>query len=179
MAKRTCSILGCDRPHLARGLCKKHYGERWYRAQRKGTKRLRLVGADPVVRFWSYVEKTDGGCWHWRGLLDSYGYGRFSLDGRTVPAHRFAYEQTIGPVPDGLQVDHLCCVHACVRPSHLEPVTQAENIRRGHGPSAINARRTECQRGHPFDDANTYVSPKGKRMCRACIGLRRTHFVGA
>lgn len=173
MAERTCSVDGCASPASVRGMCKRHYNAAWYRARRTSTKPMRLVGVDPEIRFWSKVEKTAGGCWYWRGWFDPYGYGRFDVGRRSVAAHRFAYELQHGAIAPGLQLDHLCRVHDCVNPAHLEPVTQQENIRRGQGPSAVNARRTECQRGHPFDLVNTYVSPKGKRMCRACIDLRR------
>ena len=80
-------------------------------------------------RFWARVDV--GLCWEWTGSNDR-GYGMFRLDGRTVRAHRWAWETLVGPIPRGLHLDHLCRNPPCVNPDHLEPVTQPENIRRGH-----------------------------------------------
>jgi hypothetical protein len=116
-------------------------------------------------RFWTCVEKTDS-CWLWTAST-SRGYGIFSwqIDHRrhTVQAHRYAYQQIIGAIPDGLQLDHLCRIRRCVRPSHLEPVTNLENQRRG-----LRANATHCINGHPFDAENTYVKPDGGRQCKTC-----------
>lgn len=82
-------------------------------------------------------------------------------------AHRMAYEELVGPIADGLQIDHLCRVRCCVNPAHLEPVTQAENIRRGVSPTAANRRKTHCKHGHEFTTENTRLVPEG-RICRRC-----------
>lgn len=102
-------------------------------------KRIRLAGAYGrhvqaherlVPRFWSRVDKTEG-CWNWKGRLGHDGYGLFSIGKRdNVIPHRFSYELEVGPIPEGLQLDHLCRNRACVRPDHLEPVTREENMRR-------------------------------------------------
>jgi hypothetical protein len=91
------------------------------------------------ARFWARVEKRPDGCWIWTGVINHNGYGRYTYarpDGRSLAsrAHRIAYELLVGPIPDGLQLDHLCRVKACVNPAHLEPVTQDENMRRTRGP---------------------------------------------
>lgn len=122
-------------------------------------------------RFWSKVDKSDT-CWHWATPQASNGYGRFWVDGHLVLAHRFAYELLIGPIPDGLQIDHLCRVRHCVNPDHLEAVTQQVNILRGMGETARNAKKAHCPQGHPYDSENTYLSPQGKRNCRACGQIR-------
>lgn len=95
---------------------------------------------DPVERFWTWVRKDPdpSGCWHWTGYLDGDGYGRFKLAGTPRVAHRFAYAITRAPVPDDMEVDHLCRVRDCVNPDHLEPVTHAVNTER-----AVQARRVE------------------------------------
>jgi hypothetical protein len=90
------------------------------------------------ARFWAKVEKTDG-CWFWRARIIATGYGSFSLDGRKVMAHRFAYELLVGPIPEDLELDHLCRVRHCVNPAHLEPVTHRENILRGMRAAAQQA----------------------------------------
>ena len=96
------------------------------------------------------------------------GYGQFWDGTRLVRAHRFAYEQIVGPIPDGLQLDHLCRVRSCVNPAHLEPVTCQVNLLRGTGASARNAIKTHCPQGHAYGDFNTYIRPEGWRRCREC-----------
>ena len=84
----------------------------------------------PEVRFWRYVEQR-GECWIWTASIRPNGYGEFRCNGRLTRAHRFAFEQMVGPVPEGLQLDHLCRNRACVNPEHLEPVTGSVNVQRG------------------------------------------------
>lgn len=143
-----CTIEGCDKPVLAKGLCSTHYA----RLRNTGTTDLRPVDSRPrrayirvpiKDRFWTKVDKTDG-CWLWTGAL-SNGYGQVGIAGgaTTEYAHRWAYEQLVGAIPRGMQLDHLChnadascpggasCAHRrCVNPAHLEPVTNVENMRR-------------------------------------------------
>ncbi|MCX4987146.1 HNH endonuclease signature motif containing protein [Streptomyces sp. NBC_00572] len=95
-------------------------------------------------------------------------YGAFKADGHTVRAHQYAYEQARGPIPAGTEVDHRCRRRNCVNPAHLEVTDHRTNTLRSSGPTAINARKVRCLRGHPFDAANTYVRPNGARACRAC-----------
>lgn len=103
-------------------------------------------------------------CWTWDGWHNGAGYPYVSWDGRDQPAHRVVYELLVGPIGDGLELDHLCVNPACVRPSHQEPVTHAENQRR------IALRQTACRRiGHDWSDPqNVYTRPNGRRLCRAC-----------
>lgn len=118
-------------------------------------------------RFWLKVNKTDS-CWEWTAFLYN-GYGRFSVAHRkSIPAHRFAYESVVGPIPDGLTLDHLCRNRACVNPAHLEPVTMRVNTLRGIGPSAQNAVKTHCGAGHELTGDNVSVSANGWRRCRVC-----------
>ncbi len=110
------------------------------------------------------------GCWKWTGYLVR-GYGAVHLDGHLKYVHRVIYELLVGPIPQGLELDHLCRNPTCVNPDHLEAVTHRENVLRGMSISANRARQTRCKRGHPFDLANTYVGPEGNRQCRACARL--------
>ena len=107
------------------------------------------------------------GCWLWTAAKERDGYGHAWLAGRRWRAHRLFYEWLVGPIPMGLQLDHLCREPACVRPDHLEAVTHRENMRRGHGFAGEHARKTHCARGHPFSGSN--LAPRGNgRACRTC-----------
>ena len=108
------------------------------------------------------------GCWIWLGVIANTGYGEVRFLGRKWLAHRLSYENFVGPIPDGLVIDHLCRQPSCINPAHLEPVTIGENVRRGMSLAAQRARQTECLRGHPFDDTNTSIRANGSRRCRRC-----------
>ena len=110
-------------------------------------------------------DPDSNGCWPWLGYVNRAGYGVTStVRGGRRGAYRVVWEILVGEIPAGLDVDHLCRNPICVNPGHLEPVTHAENVRRG-----ARARDTGiCRRGHPFDEQNTYRSPEGWRACRAC-----------
>lgn len=122
-------------------------------------------------RLWEKVDKT-GECWIWRGGTNGR-YGHLSAGRRGeghVYVHRLAYELLVGPIPEGLTIDHQCRNHRCVNPEHLEPVPLRENIKR----AADQDRRSHCPSGHVFDDANTYRDSNGWRHCRSC-GRERYH----
>jgi hypothetical protein len=126
----------------------------------------------PNAVFMAQVCEDENGCWIWMGprLRSASGqYGSTSMGGRTVSAHRAAWLLFRGPIPTGLEIDHLCRVTRCCNPLHLEPVTHRENVRRGMGLAGINARKTRCIRGHAFDQANTIIQYDGKRACRTCV----------
>jgi hypothetical protein len=123
------------------------------------------------VRFWSKVSKDDDGCWRWTGHLGRLGYGRFRVGTRTRPPHQVAYEMGVGPIPPGLELDHLCRNRSCVNPAHLEPVTRQENILRGTSPAALHALKTHCPQGHEFTEDNlvAWHLRRGSRICRTCL----------
>lgn len=172
-----CVVDGCLRAAHARALCPTHYS-RWWRHGNPLESLSATRGLSIEARFWRQVDQDGpvpagapglGPCWLWTGRLDA-GYGRMYLAsgaGR-VGAHRFSYELHISPIPEGLHIDHLCRTPACVNPAHLEPVTPLENTLRGAGPSALNARKTHCLRGHLFDESNTRWRTDFKRSCRTC-----------
>ena len=120
-----------------------------------------------AARFMSKVDRT-GDCWLWLAAKDGAGYGFATVGKQRQKAHRAAYELLIGPIPEGLQLDHLCRNPPCVNPAHLEPVTGRENTLRGISPIAVNARKTRCKRGHSFTPENTIHRPSGRRACRTC-----------
>lgn len=126
-------------------------------------------GRSPLSRFLAFVTGTHGGCWDWTGARTEKGYGQFWHAGGMVKAHRFAYEHGVGPIPDGLELDHLCRNTSCVNPDHLEPVTTTENLRRSRVARVVDVA---CKRGHPWTDENTYVDAKGRRQCRTCARNR-------
>lgn len=134
-------------------------------------------GKITIETVWERINKTDT-CWLWTGGLNQDGYGKMSLNSKTKVVHRWLYEQLVGPIPGGLQIDHLCRVRNCVNPSHLEPVTPQENIRRGmrgqgylRGPN--KTKKTHCKNGHEFTNENTYLGKKGHRIIRICRACRR------
>lgn len=178
MPKATCTVVGCSETHHAKGLCRKHYKQHLLAFPQEHR--------PPTTeeRFWAKVDVSDlDGCWPWTGALTAAGYGSFRGETRTVLAHRFVYELLVGPIPEGLELDHLChtndptchprgyepCPHrACVNPLHLEPVTHAENSRRGRPRGRDLVPRTHCGKGHEYTAANTRWDRRGTRHCRIC-----------
>ncbi len=131
---------------------------------------------EELERFESYRDGSAPGCWIWRGSIRYADpkrllrpYGRFWLRGRLWMAHRLAFEIVNGPVPEGLVVHHVCGETLCVRPSHLKAITHKENLLSSARTLAgINARKTHCPQGHPYEGGSLYISPDGWRSCRAC-----------
>lgn len=129
-----------------------------------------IVSDRTRARFWAKVECSDG-CWNWTGAANG-DYGVFWFEGHNVGAYRFAWEIMVGPIPNGLTIDHLCCNPRCVNPAHLEVVTQGENTRRG------KRRITQCPYGHPYDATNTYWHPNtGARQCKTCRNERNRKYI--
>jgi hypothetical protein len=111
---------------------------------------------------------TSGDCWLWTGYVESNGYGRVPFDGRSRWAHRVVYQLLVGEIPQGLELDHLCRNPRCVNPSHLEPVTHAENMRRSPiGAPQFHRTKTHCPQGHPYAGDNLVLF-RGMRYCREC-----------
>lgn len=132
-------------------------------------------------RFWSRVDKggpiplvrgVTGRCWVWTGPPNRDGYGRIQDGGRTFLAHRWAYLDSYGDIPVGLELDHLCRRRSCVRLDHLDAVTHAENVRRSLPYRVV---KTHCPQGHAYDEANT-LRRNGQRECRACGRIRATAY---
>lgn len=113
-------------------------------------------------------------CWPWIAAKTN-GYGVVQYRGRLQRAHRVIRTILVGPIPEGLESDHLCRNRACVNPDHAEPVTQAENNLRSESASAKHARQTHCLRGHELSGDNVYLRKrqhKTERFCRACSRIR-------
>ena len=139
----------------------------------------RLIGRPPkpvAERLWKRVRKTRR-CWLWTGGKippkrgRTAGYGVVWKDGRTKYVHRVAYELLVGPIPNGLTIDHMCGNPLCVKPTHLQPLPIRDNILRGTNPAAENARKAHCKRGHPFDATTPGRYGRPDRACRTCQRL--------
>lgn len=178
-ARLPCVIAGCDRERFGHGWCRKHY-DRWRRHGDPLYERPTLE-----ERFWAKVDQSGGpdACWPWTAKIGRANYGAFD----DCHAHIVAYQLTFGPVPEGLELDHVChtadlscrgggtCLHRrCCNPAHLEAVTHQENSRRGRSP---NRAKTHCPAGHPYSGQNLVVEALGYRKCRICknAALRRHH----
>ena len=143
-----CPVADCELLVRWRGFCYRHD-----------------PGPAPRISFADSVFAridASGDCWEWTGALDGRGYGQTYIPGLYQPrrAHRVVYELLVGPIPDGLVIDHLCRNPSCVNPDHVEPVTQGTNIRRA-------LFRPMCKNGHRFDPAWP-LAANGRRRCRTC-----------
>ena len=170
-----CSIEGCEKPVSSRGWCSMHYA-RWRRnGDPNFVQKKRADGGFSVHERFSESYSAEGDCWIWTGTVSMYGYGRFWQDGVEHLAHRWAYQNFVGLIPEGLELDHLCRNRSCVNPEHLEPVTARENQDRGlHGDL-----RTHCRNGHELTPENTYLKhqPDGtRRICRECARTTSREF---
>jgi hypothetical protein len=116
------------------------------------------------------LSEDENGCWIWSGRQNSNGYGMTTKTNShtSVVVHRYVYELLVGPIPPGLDLDHLCRVRLCANPKHLEPVTRRENLLRGQTLNGKAAAATHCPAGHPYDGENLHVNPRGHRYCREC-----------
>ena len=140
-----------------------------------------------MIDVFSKIHKTVG-CWIWTGTINYAGYGVHSIkiDGkwRYRKAHRLIYQLLVGEIPEEYTIDHTChnkdktckggktCLHRrCVNPDHLEPVTLDENKKRGLSIANLNAKKTHCPKGHPYDEINTKYDTRGERRCIACYEL--------
>jgi hypothetical protein len=125
-------------------------------------------------RFMSKVAiDAETGCWNWLGAKDRYGYGMYHHDGKKRRVYRVSWEDGNGPVPAGLVLDHFACDNrACANPAHVTPVTALQNVMRGVGQGALNARKVTCVRGHDLTDPTVVRIGDGTRVCRPCDAAR-------
>ncbi len=129
-------------------------------------------------RFMARTERRPNGCLLWTAGTNDGGYGRFAIaHDQNVASHRWIYEQKVGPIPDGLTIDHVkdrgCISRLCVEWTHLEAVTMRENVLRGDTFAARNVAKTHCPRNHPYDS----VGSKGERTCRRCAVERQRRYL--
>lgn len=121
-----------------------------------------------LSRFIDKIDIAENGCWNWTAALSPNGYGVLGIDGRTIKAHRFAYEYFVGQIPPELEIDHLCRNRICSNPAHLEPVTHYENLIRGN--KRPSSHSNYCKHGHLYTQDNTYYHPN--RVGRECVACR-------
>lgn len=116
------------------------------------------------------IAATPDGCWEWQFTCTPEGYGRLWRDGKRQYVHRWVWERVHGPIPEGLEIDHLCNNTSCCNPDHLRVATHRENSTASHSSTIVreNLDKTHCPQGHPYEGANLYVSPDGARRCRTC-----------
>lgn len=184
-----CEVDGCGETAYGVGYCRQHYNQYRKHGSPFGPQvdRPRAPypprSATPEQRFWMKVDRNGpvsrlrpdlGECWIWIGALSDDGYGLFraSTEEKRKYAHRYAWEMSGRSLVARLTLDHLCAVRPCVRPEHLDQVTQAVNAARSQGVCASNARKTHCKRGHEFTPENTMPGRRG-RVCRACYNVWR------
>lgn len=185
MAK--CSFNDCERKSHCKGLCNPHYkqkrrgielysiGQLGSRTSKSLEERLleKIDKNGPISSYASHL----GACWIWKGsfsgkgYLKGEGYGCINSGGKTLQVHRLMYGDAFGPIPTGLVIDHLCRVHACCNPSHLEAVTNLENIKRGN----TNINKTHCPKGHEYVLIASGKA-KGLRRCKICQDKRNKIF---
>ena len=118
------------------------------------------------------VTVSPSGCWLWGKHINADGYGKIRFEKIAYLAHRLSYQVHIGPIPDGMQLDHLCRVRSCVNPAHLEPVTCAENLHRGEHSNMKAYREDVCPLGHVLSGDNLSPRTDGRRKCKTCVNAR-------
>lgn len=170
VVKGTCTFEDCGRPEKHVGWCAGHYTQ-WHKRGHRRELMQPLREPDPLVRFFARIDwdSDPRGCFRWTGSVrvrQRYcpdGYGSVQIGRKSWATHRLFYELCYGPVPEGLVLDHLCRNTICCNPTHLEAVTMGENTLRGNGPTAQNARKATCPRGHEYDSHDGV-----RRYCSIC-----------
>lgn len=178
-SRKPCAFDGCDGLAKAKGLCHIHYCQQWEGKPLTPIKRCRKRNVPLVIPFDEVPcprSDLEGPCHIFRGQKVGYGYGRISVGGRGVLVHRYVWERTHGPIPQGLEIDHQCRNYACCNAKHLRLVTHqvnsTENIVGAHW--QLLAAKTHCPRGHEYTPENTRKRPgRGGRDCRECARIRK------
>lgn len=170
-----CEFSRCEKPVHQCGLCRGHCQQKWKGKALATLRFRRLGGSAPVVRV--KVEKS--GCHNFTGAIGSGGYGVIRFRDKIMYVHRYIWERDVGPIPEGMVVDHKCRNRACCNPDHLRVVTKRVNaLENSTSPIAANATKTHCPKGHEYSLGNTYAPHRGGRMCKICIKERQNESRG-
>lgn len=130
-----------------------------------------------LERFERKIKRNEDplGCWEWQGAKNKLGYGEFAENKKPIPAHRWAYVNQVGPIPEGMDLHHLCRNTSCVNPSHLQAVEHVENVRRGRA-GQLRTNPSHCANGHLLEGNNVRVLPNGRLRCRECARNRNQRY---
>lgn len=160
-----CSVADCTRKHFAAGLCGPHYKRKWRYGDPEagGLFRDGTIESD-IARMHRFSQLTDEGCLVWIGSFDTMGYGRLIWKGKNHSSHRVMYQLVKGPIPEGLELDHLCSNKPCINPDHLEPVTHSVNLQRYYA-----TKPNYCPHGHEYTEKNRLIDRNGVKRCRECV----------
>lgn len=180
----TCSFSGCDRKrHGKLELCRAHYQQRsrgselspLFSTKRRNDSQPQIVCDEGVPQAaLAGCPIAEGACHIFRGHKRKNGYGAVSSGSQSVYLHRYIWERDVGPIPDGMVIDHICRNRACCNVDHLRVVTRrTNNIENSVSPFAINATKTHCPAGHEYTNENTYWQSNGGRKCRQCYQARK------
>lgn len=165
-----CKVEECDRQADSLEFCRRHY-MRFHRYGSAEDRPRRVDVGGPLERFIAKRIVQEDGCWGWKGAVNGSGYSLLVLNGKSIRAHRWSYENWVGPIPEGFHIDHLCRNRYCTNPEHLEAVSHRENLLRGKTIAARNSAKTHCKNGHEYTEANTKITNEGARSCRACMRM--------
>ena len=170
---RTCRFSGCSRSIDSCGLCKSHHQQLLRKKELRPLRARRPKGSPPLVAYQEQpcpVPGLEGPCHVYLGCKTKKGYGRISVDGgKSAWVHRYVWERDVGPIPTGMLIDHQCRVRACCNVRHLRVVNhQISAIENNTSPIAINAQKTHCPQGHPYNQEHTGYAKGNGRYCRTC-----------
>lgn len=171
---RLCEFPGCGRHLKSRHYCEVHWNQKRAGKELKTIRHRRPDGSPPVIEYdESPCPKPElkGPCHIFRfGKHEPDGYGKTSSCGKQIFVHRYVWERDVGPIPDGMEIDHQCQVRGCCNVDHLRVVTRMVNATENIDGCAwqVMAAKTHCPKGHPYDETNTYRYPNGRRTCRIC-----------
>lgn len=175
---RICAFEGCGKKHYGKGFCAGHYQQLIGHGILCPLRSGRPNGSPPIIEVDERPcpnQSLAGPCHVYRGTITQKGYGQTSINGKSVMVHRYVWEQTNGPIPKGLEIDHQCRVRACCNVQHLRVVTKKVNLTENVVGSCwqLLKARTHCPLGHPYDEANTYRNKFGCRSCRSCNRIKQ------
>lgn len=173
-----CFFPGCLKLSYCKDLCRGHYEQSYRGIPLKPLRFRRKINTPPIIEYEENPclnPKLEGECHVFKGHKDKKGYGHVLLNGNSYGVHRYVWEQQIGPIPEGMVIDHQCRNSSCCNVKHLRVVTHQINSTENVVGIAwqLEAAKTHCKWGHPFNEENTHITKQGKRHCRVCDRERK------